>query len=118
MNKCIFMGRAVTQPELKYTQSGVAVAKFAIAVDGYKKDDVTFVDVVCWRKTAEFVANWVEKGKRVLVVTQLKINSYEKDGQKRRSYEFHADNVEVVDWPEKGQQEPEGEPAGFDDVPF
>jgi len=127
LNKVILVGRLVRDPELRYTASGVPVAKFAIAVDrpftnqqGERETD--FIDIVVWRKQAETVANYLSKGRLVLVDGRLQVRSYEtQEGQRRRVYEVVAENVRFLD--PRGAQEgasDEGSPdEGLDgDVPF
>ncbi len=69
MNKIILIGRLVADPELRYTQSGIPVCNFRLAVDrpytnqsGEREAD--FIDVVVWRKTAENVAKFMSKGRQ------------------------------------------------------
>jgi single-strand DNA-binding protein len=103
LNKVILVGRLVRDPELRYTASGVPVAKFAIAVDrpftnqqGERETD--FIDIVVWRKQAETVANYLNKGRLVLVDGRLQVRSYEtQEGQRRRVYEVVAENVRFLD---------------------
>jgi single-strand DNA-binding protein len=127
LNKVILVGRLVRDPELRYTASGVPVAKFAIAVDrpftnqqGERETD--FIDIVVWRKQAETVANYLNKGRLVLVDGRLQVRSYEtQEGQRRRVYEVVAENVRFLD--PRGTHEgasDDGSPdEGSDgDVPF
>jgi len=121
MNKVILVGRLTRDPEVRYTQTGKAVASFSIAVDsGYgdnKKAD--FIPVVVWDKLAEVVGNNLTKGRRVLVEGRLQIRDYEKDGQKRKQAEVVAQNVEFLDNKQDGQAKqatpPASNPAGYDD---
>lgn len=99
LNKIILMGRLVRDPELRRTNSGTAVASFALAVDrdfksqsGEKETD--FIDIVAWRNTAEFVSKYFSKGRMAAVEGRLQIRDWtDKDGGKRRSAEVIADNV-------------------------
>ena len=99
LNKVIIMGRLVRDPELRRTQSGVAVTSIRIAVDrDFKGQDGTkqadFFDVVAWRGTAEFVSKYFAKGRMAVVEGRLQIRDWtDKDGGKRRSAEVVADNV-------------------------
>ncbi len=99
MNKVIIVGRLTRDPEVRYTQTGKAVASFSVAVDsGYgenKKAD--FIPVVVWDKLAEVCGNNLTKGRRVLVEGRLQIRDYEKDGQKRRAADVVAQNIEFLD---------------------
>lgn len=99
MNKAFVMGRLTADPDLRHTQSGVAVATFRLAVsrdfkdkDGERKAD--FFNVVCWRATAEFVSKWIAKGNMVVVVGRLQNRDYtDKDGNKRTITEIISENV-------------------------
>lgn len=92
MNIAIIMGRLVRDPELKYTSGGKAYAKFTLAVPrDYNKEQVDFIDVTAWEKSAETIAEYVRKGHRLLVNGNLKTNV--KDDRKYveillRSFEF------------------------------
>lgn len=99
MNKVIIVGRLTRDPEVRYTQTGKAVASFSVAVyTGYganKRAD--FIPVVVWDKLAEICGNNLTKGRRVLVEGRLQICDYEKDGQKRRAADVVTQNVEFLD---------------------
>ena len=88
--------------ELKTTPSGVPVTSFRIAVgrrfakDGEQNAD--FIDVVCWRQSAEFASKFFSKGRAILVCGQLQSRSWtDKDGNKRSKLEVVADEVSFVD---------------------
>jgi single-strand DNA-binding protein len=108
LNRVILIGRLTRDPELRYTPSGVAVARLTVAVDrdfqnqqGERETD--FIDVVAWRKLAETISNHLAKGRLVAVEGRLQIRSYEtQDGQRRRVAEVVADNVRFLDRP-KGE---------------
>lgn len=99
LNKIILMGRLTKDPELRRTQSGTAVASFSLAVDrdfkgqnGEKETD--FIDIVVWRKTAEFVSKYFNKGRMAVVEGRLQMRDWtDRDGGKRRTAEVIADNV-------------------------
>jgi single-strand DNA-binding protein len=97
-----FVGNAVEDPELRFTPSGAAVAKFRVASTPrtFNKDTSTWVDgeatfltVNVWRQQAEQVAESILKGMRVVVVGVLKSRTYEKDGQKRTVFEIEAEDI-------------------------
>ena len=76
LNQSILMGRLTRDPELKYTNSNLPVIRFSIAVDrnrtgqnGERQTD--FIDIVAWRKTAEFVSQWFTKGQMIVVVGSI-----------------------------------------------
>lgn len=100
LNHIVIMGRLTRDPELRRTQSGLAVAGFTLAVDrdysgkdGGEKE-VDFIDCVAWRNTGEFVSKYFTKGQMAVVSGRLQIRGYtDKDGQKRRVAEIVADSV-------------------------
>lgn len=99
LNRVILMGRLVADPELKTTASGVSVTSFRIAVDrSYVKNGeerkADFIDIVCWRQTAEFVCRYFGKGSLIALEGQLQSRTYQaKDGTNRYVTEVVADNV-------------------------
>ncbi len=106
MNHVILIGRLTRDPELRYTASGIAVVNFRIAVDRRFKDKATgekptdFFDVSAWRQTAEFVANYITKGRLVAVAGTVQNRKYtDKAGQERQVTEIIADEVQPLDKP-------------------
>lgn len=104
MNRIIIMGRLTRDPELRRTQSGMAVASFNIAVDrpfsgrngGEKQTD--FIDCVAWDKRGEFVSKYFVKGQMCLVEGRLQIRDWtDKEGNKRKSAEIVADTIEFTE---------------------
>ncbi len=100
LNHITVMGRLVRDPELRTTQSGLAVASFTVAVDrdfaskDTKEKETDFIDVVAWRQTAEFVSKYFTKGMMAVVSGRLQIREWQdKEGNKRKTAEIIADNV-------------------------
>ena len=99
LNRIVLMGRLTRKPELRRTQSGVAVTNFSLAVERDYKDaegnrETDFIDVVAWRNTAEFVSKYFTKGRMAVVEGRLQIRDWkDKEGNNRRSAEVVADNV-------------------------
>ena len=99
MNKVILIGRLTRDPELRYTSSNVATCTFSVAVDrpfanqnGEREAD--FFNIVTWRKQAENVAKYCNKGSQVAVEGRIQNRSYDaQDGSKRYITEIIADNV-------------------------
>lgn len=99
LNKVFIMGRMTRDPELRHTQSGVAVASFTLAVDrdfkshsGERKTD--FVKCTAWKSVAEFTARYLSRGRMAVVVGSLQIRAWEdKEGNKRRTAEVIAESV-------------------------
>lgn len=107
LNKVLIAGRLTRDPELKYTQGGMAYCRFTIANsrffkgrDGERKEETSFVDVVIWDKQAEFVGERLKKGRPVLVEGRLKSDSWEDKttGQKRSKLEIQGIRVVPLDW--------------------
>lgn len=100
LNKAILMGRLTRDPELRYTNSNTPVVTFSIAVDrnysgnnGERQTD--FIDIVAWRKTAEFVSQWFTKGQMIVVVGSIQSRRWQdKNGNNRTSIEVVADEVQ------------------------
>lgn len=99
MNKVTLLGRLTQDPEIRYTNSGKAVASFSMAVDRPGKEKVTdFIPVVLWDKTAETVGNYVSKGQRLLIEGRLQVRSYENsNGEKRRVTEVVGSYMEFIE---------------------
>jgi single-strand DNA-binding protein len=120
LNKVILIGRLATDPELKYTPSGVAVTSFRIAVDrrmapnesGEKETD--FIDIVAWRQSAEFAANYLNKGRLVAVDGRLQIRNWvAQDGTKRKTAEVVAYDLRSLDRP----RDPNAQSSHYDEPP-
>lgn len=131
MNNVTLLGRLTRDPEVRYTQSQMAVATFTLAVDRMvrageeKKAD--FLRVTCFGKTAENCERFLFKGKRAAVSGRIQTSTYEKDGKTVYSTDIIADRVEFIDWGEKvaeneRQAPSEPIPSGFaavdDELPF
>ena len=97
LNHIDIMGRLTRDPELRFTSSNVAVASFTIACDRDFKNDggeTDFIDIVAWRKAAEFVSHHFKKGQMVVVSGRLQIRNWkDKDGNMKRTAEIVADNL-------------------------
>lgn len=98
LNKVILMGRLVADPEFRQTTSGIPVCRIRIAVDRpFRKDQERqsdFINITCWRNTAEFVSRYFSKGKMIIVEGSLRNNDYtDNNGVKHYSMEVQADNV-------------------------
>jgi single-strand DNA-binding protein len=95
-NQCNFTGNLVNDPEMKYTQSGKALVKFKMAVNGFKKEDVSFINVECWDKAAEFVGEYVRKGNKVSITSRYKVDEYVPEGKTDKVYfsKFVAHEIE------------------------
>jgi len=97
------VGNLTADPELRYTQGGLAVANFTIAstprtfdraANDWKDGEALFLRASCWREFAEHVAGSLTKGSRVVATGRLKQRSYEtKEGEKRTSIELEVDEI-------------------------
>ena len=115
MNKFIGIGRLVKNPEIRYSQSGTAVANFNIAISsGYGEHKQTdFIPVVAFKNLAEVIGNNLKKGSQVLVEGRMQVRSYEiQDGQKRRVTEVIVQNVEFL-----GSKKSDNDGSSSDVVP-
>ena len=102
LNCAVLMGRLVADPELRTTTSGISVTSFRIAVDRSfvrqgEERQADFIDIVAWRNTAEFVCKYFQKGSPIIIEGSIQTRMWEdKAGQKRKSVEIVAENVEFV----------------------
>ncbi|MFE1203475.1 single-stranded DNA-binding protein [Streptomyces sp. NPDC058762] len=96
------VGNVVADPELRFTPSGAPVANFRVAstprtfdrqTNEWKDGDTLFLSVSVWRQQAENVAESIKRGDRVIVVGRLGQRQYEKDGERKSSYEIQAEEV-------------------------
>ena len=115
LNKVILMGRLTRDPEFRQTTSGIPVCRITVAVDRpYRKDQekqADFINVACWRNTAEFVSRYFNKGKMIIVEGSLRNNDYtDNNGVKHYSMDVQADNVSFGE--SKGASQGGGDYAG------
>lgn len=108
LNKVILAGRLTAVPELKSTPNGLSVTTFSVAVDrrGGKDDEkkTDFINVVAWRKTAEFVAQYFTKGMPICIIGTIQTRSWTaQDGSKRYATEVIADEAHFVESKNGGQ---------------
>jgi len=90
-NKVILAGNLTRDPELRYTPKGTAVAKIGLAVnrtwtgeDGQKKEEVNFIDVEAWGRQGEVIAQYMKKGRPLLIEGRLKLDSWEDKNTKQK----------------------------------
>ena len=112
-NRIVLIGHLTHTPQLNFTaDSGTAVCEVGLAVnERYKKDDqwveeVLFVDVTYWGKTAKVIAEYCPKGTPLLVEGKLKLDSWEKDGQKRSKLRVVAQQMRMLGGPKKDGKQP------------
>ena len=138
LNEVILIGNLTEDPELQYTQSGVARTTFTIAVNRQYRnsndelqEETTFVPITTWRNQAENCATYLSKGRPVAVTGRLRISNYEDDdGNNRKWTSVVARNVQFLgsgqgkqsegkDQTQKPPERPEAGSSGDDeDIPF
>jgi single-strand DNA-binding protein len=135
LNHVVLIGNLTDDPELRYTQSGVARARFSIAVndqwrdrDGNLREETTFVPIVVWGQQAEVCANFLAKGRLVAVAGRLRIETYQtEEGERRKVVEVVARTVQFLDGRREGAPDEasakspevkETPPEGEEEVPF
>jgi single-strand DNA-binding protein len=103
-NQAIVMGNLTRDPELRTTPGGQQVASFAVATNrtwqdgnGERKEAVEYHEIVAWGKLGELAAQYLSKGRKVMVVGRLQTQSWEKDGVKRSRTEIVASDVNFLD---------------------
>lgn len=103
MNRVSLVGRLTQKPELRYTGSNLPFVRFSVAVNrtytnqqGQREAD--FINIVAWRKQAENICNFLDKGSLVSIDGRLQTGSYDdKDGNKRYTVEVLADSVQFLE---------------------
>jgi single-strand DNA-binding protein len=122
-NKVIIMGNMTKDPELKYTEGGLAICNFSIATnrrwkgkDGEKKEEVEFHNCVAFNKQAEVIAQFFTKGKGIHVDGRLHTRSWETpEGQKRYATEIVMEEFSFIP---SGKRDDNAGPPAADDIPF
>ena len=114
-------GRLTRDPETTETKSN-AVAKFSLAVNGFKKDDVSFFDCEAWGKVGEIVQQYCEKGKQLAVAGTIRIDRWEdKEGNKRSKPVVNVRDVTLLgskDDAKATAPKQEKVEVNQDDIPF
>lgn len=138
LNRIVLIGRLTQDPELRYTNSGVPVASFTLAVDRPRPNqagerETDFINIVVWQKQGELCAQYLRKGRLAAVDGRLQLRQYDnREGQKVRVAEVIADNVRFLDRandqgpgaaspakasPDAGARQPRGD-SRYQDDPF
>ena len=127
-NRVILVGNLTRDPEIRYIQSGSAVADVGLAVNDRRKntngewiEEVTFVDVVLWGRTAEVAGEYLSKGSPVLIEGRLKLDSWEtQDGQKRSKIKVICERMQMLGSKGEGRgpAAPAGKPAARQDSEY
>lgn len=120
MNKVILMGRLTKDPEVKYTQSGKAIARYTLAVNrSYKREgepDADFISIIAFDKRGEFSGKYFKKGMMVAVVGELRITSYnDRDGNKKWSTDVIVSEQYFAE-PKREEFSPVDGDTPFDDL--
>jgi single-strand DNA-binding protein len=130
-NKVILAGNLTRDPELRYTPKGTAVVKLGMAINrtwkgesGEAREEVTFVDVEAWDRQAEVIAQYMRKGRPILVEGRLKLDTWEDKNthQKVSKLKVRLESFSFIDskGPEGGAgagAAPSGEPARRPEAP-
>jgi single-strand DNA-binding protein len=127
MNRVVLIGRLGKDPELRYTPAGIALAKFTLATDRWKRkgeeQPPDWHRITVWSKLAEICAQYLTKGKQVMIEGRIEYGSYEKDGVKHYTTDIIADNLEMLGGrsdSEPGDVREPSRSAGIqeEDIPF
>ena len=118
LNKVLLLGNVTRDPEVRYTPKGSAVCDLGIAVNrsyttdsGEKREEVTFVDVTLWGRTAEVASEYLKKGRPVFIEGRLQMDSWDdkQTGQKRTRLRVVAENMQLLGGRPPGGAEATGE---------
>lgn len=121
LNRVVLVGRLTKDPELKYTQSGIAVTRFTLAVNrpfrnGEGDQEADFINCVAWRKQAENTANFLRKGSLTGIDGRIQTSNFEgQDGKRVFMTEIVADSIQFLepknsrsDSPQNSQNQQQG----------
>lgn len=99
MNNVVLIGRLTKDPELKYSQAGKAYCRFTVAVNrDFNKEDADFINCLAFGKTAETIAEWLGKGRRIALQGRIQTGSYQNsNGDTVYTTEVVADRFEFID---------------------
>lgn len=122
MNYFAGHGRLTRDPEVRYTQSGKAVASFTLAIDRRRKKDTKeseadFIPCVAWEKTAEILGNNVTKGQEIVVEGRMQSRTYEKDGVKHYVVECVLNSFDFCGKKSDNPSKQGGAPMGGQYIP-
>src|SRR2546425_1087653 len=104
-NKVILLGNLTRDPEVRYTPKGSAVCDLGIAVNrvyttdsGERREEVTFVDVTLWGRTAEIAGEYLKKGRPVFIEGRLQLDSWDdkQSGQKRSKLKVVGEGLQLI----------------------
>ncbi|MDR1484279.1 MAG: single-stranded DNA-binding protein [Planctomycetaceae bacterium] len=102
-SRVILVGNLTRDPELRHIATGTSVTDIGLAINDRRKlpsgewvEDVTFVDITLWGRTAEVVCQYLTKGAPLLVEGRLKLDSWEADGQKRSKLKVVGERIEFL----------------------
>ncbi len=122
INRVILVGRLVKDAELKFTSASTPVTRFSVAVNRSRKngdqweEEVSYIDIVLWGRSAESISKFLTKGKQVAVEGELRQNRWEQDGQQRSKLEVVASNVQLLSGGTatgSGNVQSQGQPGNF-----
>lgn len=125
LNAVQLIGNVGREPELKYTNTGLAVASFSLATseryndkDGNPQEKTAWHNLVAWGKLAEIAAEYVKKGTKLFVSGRLQYREYEKDGNKRYVTEVVLNELILLSAKQEQAQESPQENGDKDGMPF
>ena len=119
MNRVCLVGRLTAKPELRYTGSNIPYARFSLAVNrtfnnAQGEREADFINIVVWRRQAENVANYLDKGSQVSIEGRIQTGSYTaQDGSRRYTTDVVADSVQFLDSRRQNDNR-NGEPTPYD----
>lgn len=116
LNKVLLIGNLTQDPEVRSLASGTPVADFNLAVNrrykdknGERREETLFIQVESWGRQAEFVQEWLKKGRRIFVEGRLKFDSWEgRDGNKRSRIKVTAERIQFADPPPSSRRDDAG----------
>jgi len=109
VNCCVLSGRVASDPEMRTTTAGLAITQFRLAVKreraGEGQQDVDFLDIVTFGKTAEFVQRYMDKGAHLELHGRVQVRQWtDQDGDRHRRWEIAAESVQALESKEAAER--------------
>ncbi len=121
LNVVALVGRLTRESELRYSAGGMAICRFSIAVNRRKRtadnrweEEANFFDCVLFGKSAENLNQYLEKGRQVSIIGELRQNRWEQDGQNRSRVEIAVNSLQLLSSPGQSQSEGRGQRSWSD----
>ena len=114
MNSVVLMGRLTKNPVINYSQEGMCIARFTLAVNRFKKDEADFISCVAFKKQAEFAEQYLKQGTKIVTSGRIQTGSYtNREGTKVYTTDVILNEIEFAE----SKKNEENKNNGFVEIP-